>query len=56
MMELLLRGEQVANVLGVPRSWVSKQSRQARLSMVKVRRRCRCAVIEAWLRALGGGV
>ena len=56
MRESLLSGEQVANVLGVPRSWVSKQSRHVRLSMVKVRRRCRCAVNEAWLRALGGGV
>ena len=47
----LLTAGQVAQLLGVPKSWVYAQSREGRLPTVRLGRyyRYRAAVVQAWL-------
>ena len=47
----LLTAGQVANLFGVPKSWVYAQSREGRLPTVRLGRyyRYRATAIEAWL-------
>ena len=54
MRESLLTAEQVADLLGVPPSWVYEQSRQGRIPTVTLGRyrRYRREAIEGWLRDL----
>ena len=54
MKESLLTADQVASVLGVPRSWVYEQSRAGRIPTVRLGRyrRYRRETIEAWLEEL----
>lgn len=54
MKESLLTAEQVAAVLGVPRSWVYEQSRAGRIPTVTLGRyrRYRREAIEAWVAQL----
>jgi excisionase family DNA binding protein len=57
----LLTAEQVAQLLGVPKTWVYEQSRCGRIPTVTLGRyrRYRRAAIEAWIRDLesaGAGV
>jgi excisionase family DNA binding protein len=54
MTQSLLTAEQVARVLGVPRSWVYEQSRAGRIPTVRLGRyrRYRREAIEAWLEEL----
>jgi excisionase family DNA binding protein len=54
MRESLLTADQVASVLGVPRSWVYEQSRAGRIPTVRLGRyrRYRREAIEAWLAEL----
>ena len=58
MTESLLTAQQVASVLGVPRSWAYEQSRAGRIPTVKLGRyrRYRREAIEAWLRELEAAV
>lgn len=57
MRESLLTAEQVANVLGVPRSWVYEQSRAGRIPTVTLGRyrRYRREAIEAWIADMEAG-
>ncbi|HEV2773823.1 MAG TPA: helix-turn-helix domain-containing protein [Thermoleophilaceae bacterium] len=54
MRESLLTAEQVADLLGVPRSWVYEQSRQGRIPTVTLGRyrRYRREAIDEWLREI----
>lgn len=54
MRESLLTADQVAGLLGVPRSWVYEQSRAGRIPTVTLGRyrRYRREAIEAWLEEL----
>ena len=58
MSESLLTADQVAAVLGVPRSWVYEQSRAGRIPTVRLGRyrRYRREAIEAWVRELEAAV
>jgi len=58
MTESLLTAEQVANALGVPRSWVYEQSRAGRIPTIRLGRyrRYRREAIEAWVRELEAAV
>jgi excisionase family DNA binding protein len=55
MTQSLLTAEQVAKLLGVPRSWVYEQSRAVRLPTLQLGRyrRYRREAIDAWLWELG---
>ena len=50
----LLTADQVASLLGVPKSWVYEQSRNERIPTVTLGRyrRYRWAAIEAWIAAI----
>lgn len=54
MPESLLTAEQVADLLGVPRSWVYEQSRRGAIPTVTLGRyrRYRSEAIEEWLQEL----
>ncbi len=54
MRDSLLTAEQVADLLGVPRSWVYEQSRRGTIPTVTLGRyrRYRREAIEEWLRAI----
>ena len=53
----LLTADQVANLLGVPKSWVYEQSRRGRIPTVTLGRyrRYRMEAIEAWVEDLEAG-
>jgi excisionase family DNA binding protein len=53
----LLTADDVAELLGVPRSWVYEQSRLGRIPTVTLGRyrRYRREAIDEWVRALEGG-
>ncbi len=57
MRESLLTAEQVASVLGVPRSWVYEQSRRGTIPTVTLGRyrRYRREAIEAWVADMEAG-
>ena len=54
MRESLLTADQVARLLGVPRSWVYEQSRAGRIPTVTLGRyrRYRREAIEAWIQGI----
>lgn len=51
MTDRLLTAEQVAEILGVPASWIYEQARKGRIPHIKLGRyvRFRHSAVEAWL-------